>query len=81
METHLTEADLERFLDGETGFLEKIRFRRHLQACEQCRNLKSILHSSKEFLRDFRNGISRLEEAEEKAKNICINPDKKTEEQ
>lgn len=81
MEKHLTEADFERLQDGETGFFEKIRFRRHLRECEECRNLESVLQSRKEFLKDFKHGITRLEEAEEKAKTICTNPDKKTEEQ
>lgn len=80
MEKHLTEAEFERYLNGEISLLEKIRFRRHLESCEACRNLKSTLQNRQNFLREFRQGISRIGEAERKVETLCRTSCRKYEE-
>lgn len=64
MEKHLTEGELDRYRDGETTLLERIRIRRHLDACSVCRNLEEELLERRAFLREFKLGILQMDDAE-----------------
>ena len=61
---HISDINLQRFLDGNLSFIQKLLCKHHLGLCEQCRGKLESLRQQRAELLEIAEDMHRLQEAE-----------------
>ena len=69
---HISEINLQRMLDGNLPFIQKLLCKRHLGTCEECRRKMETMRQQRLELLDIAKDINRLQEAETAITNTTL---------
>lgn len=69
---HISDMDLERYLDGVLGKVASFMLERHVNGCAECRARMENVRSERAYLASMRAGLKRLEDADEDVERSSI---------
>ena len=69
---HISDIDIEYYLDDDLGLVKRSLLKRHVEGCESCRRRLEAARRDREYLRAMGAGMAKLEQADEDIEKSSI---------